>query len=151
MSVSSAKRRSVVVVAPGDEASGGEAGAPPAKPPGEAHPGLQRLTSFVRRKSAARGRTASIHELAAAMDGLDRRILASLEALRAQNAAGLGHIRALHRTKSGRLAPGAGAPSRSASGRDLIPAASPRGLLGRCALGWTPASGTQSAGRLAPF
>lgn len=89
------RRRSVVVLAPpeapergsalpGTAASGASSGHKADGP----HPGLTRLTSFMRRKSTLRGKMSSIQELSAAMDSLDQRIVGALEQLRQQNAAG---------------------------------------------------------------
>lgn len=75
------------------------------------HPGLDRIKSFNRKKSVFRGSgaagggraQASFDELAAAMDALDSRIGAALQQMRAQNAAGLGTVRGLNHSKTGRL------------------------------------------------
>jgi hypothetical protein len=75
------------------------------------HPGLDRIKSLNRKKSVFRGSgaagggraQASFDELVVAMDALDSRIGAALQQMRAQNAAGLGTVRGLNHSKSGRL------------------------------------------------
>lgn len=83
--------------------------------PAGAHPGLDRIKSFNRKKSAFRGsiasgavgaaaaRAAQFDELAAAMETLDARIGGALAAVRNANAAGLGAVRGLAHSRSGRM------------------------------------------------
>lgn len=78
------------------------------------HPGLDRIKSFNRKKSvfrsagsaptgAAAARAVHFDTLVTAMDTLDERIGGALQQMRSQNAAGLGTVRGLVPTRSGRL------------------------------------------------
>lgn len=134
-----ASRRSsaaVLAAASGEHAGDGPSttDAPSSAGPSPLHPGLNRIKSFNRRHSAFRGggRAASWDSLCAAMDTLDARVGGALQALREQNAAGLGRVRGLAASKSGRLRLGVAEAAATVvgGGQDDGDEYSPRALLG---------------------
>ena len=124
VSQAASRRGSLVPPTAGQSVEGADSAepAPPAAaPPSGIHPGLSRIKSFSRKKSVVfrvGGRTVSFDDLAAAMDVVDGRLGGVLVELRTANAAGLGAVRGLHHSKSGKLPkvqPGASGGSGSAA------------------------------------